>query len=109
MRSETAFTDNASSKTTFLPSRLGSACASSARSTFSGVIGSSVTHTPTASNTAAAIAGGCALFAISPIPFAPYGPSVEGFSMMIVSIFGICSIPGARYAPNWPPRCSAEG
>ena len=46
---ETAFTESSSSKMTSLPSRRGSAFASSARSTFSGVIGSSVTQTPTAS------------------------------------------------------------
>jgi hypothetical protein len=73
------------------------------------VTGSSVTQTPTASNTAAAIAGGWALFAISPIPLAPYGPSEDGFSMMIVSICGRSSMPGARYEPNCPPRCSTEG
>ena len=46
---ETAFTESSSSNTTFFPSRVGSAFASRARSTRSGVIGSSVTHTPTAS------------------------------------------------------------
>ena len=46
---ETAFTGSSSSKTSFFPSRVGSAFASSARSTRSGVIGSSVTQTPTAS------------------------------------------------------------
>ena len=46
---ETAFTESSSSKTTFLPSRVGSALASKARSTRSGVIGSSVIQTPTAS------------------------------------------------------------
>ena len=50
---ETEFTESSSSNTTFLPSRRGSpppaAFASKARSTRSGVIGSSVTHTPTAS------------------------------------------------------------
>jgi hypothetical protein len=50
---ETEFTESSSSKTTFLPSRRGSpppaAFASKARNTRSGVIGSSVTHTPTAS------------------------------------------------------------
>jgi len=54
-----------------LPSRLGSAFACSARSTRSGVIGSSVIQMPIASCTAAAIAGGCGLLAISPMPFAP--------------------------------------
>jgi hypothetical protein len=103
------FTDNSESNTTRLPWRTGAAFASSARSTRSGVIGSSVTQTPTASKTAEAIAGGCALFAISPIPFAPYGPSDEGFSMMIVSIFGRSCMPGARYEPKSPPRCSTEG
>ena len=58
------------------------------------MIGSSVTQTPTASKTAAAIAGGWGLFAISPIPFAPYGPSADGFSMMIVSTCGRSSMPG---------------
>ncbi len=46
---ETVFTESSSSNTTFLPSRVGSAFASSARRTRSGVIGSSVTQTPTAS------------------------------------------------------------
>src|SRR3712207_8903427 len=46
----------------------------------SGVTGISVTHTPRASWTAAAIAGGCALLAISPIALAPKGPSDDGFS-----------------------------
>ena len=60
------------------------------------MIGSSVTQTPTASYTALAIAGGCELFAISPIPLAPYGPSADGFSMISVSSFGRSSIAGAR-------------
>ncbi len=45
----TALTESSASNTTVFPVRVGSALASSARSTFSGVIGSSVTHTPTAS------------------------------------------------------------
>ena len=98
VRTRPCSTESASSKTTILPlaALAPAAFASSARSTRSGVIGSSVTQTPTASYTAAAIAGGCELFAISPMPFAPYGPSADGFSMMIVSIFGRSSIPGAR-------------
>src|SRR5688572_6625774 len=62
--SDTAFTESSSSKTTVFPERRGSAFVSSARSTRSGVMGSSVIQTPIASYTAAAIAGGCGLFAI---------------------------------------------
>ena len=66
------------------------------------MIGSSVTQTPTASKTAAAIAGGCGLFAISPIPFAPYGPSADGFSMMTVSTCGRSSMPGREVRAELP-------
>jgi hypothetical protein len=45
--------------------------------------------------TAAAMAGGCGLFAISEMPLAPYGPSADGFSMRIVVTLGRFSMPGA--------------
>ena len=96
---ETVLTESCSSKITLLALAARAVLAgpffSSARSTRSGVIGSSVTQTPIASWTAVAMAGGCGLFAISLIPFAPYGPSADGFSMMIVSTSGRSSMPGA--------------
>src|SRR4029077_5256260 len=65
----TAASASSSSYTTTFPLRVGSAFAAGARSPRSGVIGSSVIQTRIASWTAVAIAGGCGLFAISPIPF----------------------------------------
>ena len=52
---------------------------------------------------------GCALFAISPIAFAPKGPSADGFSRITLSSSGRSGSDGARYDPNSAPRCSTDG
>src|SRR5215211_280886 len=69
---------------------------SSARSTFSGVIGRSVICTPMASVTAFAIAGIGELAVISPTPLAPNGPLAEAISSTVDSISGSSAAPGMR-------------
>src|SRR5690349_11708990 len=93
---DTAASEMSSSKIIRLPSRRGCALAWIARSTRSGVAGYSVTHAPTASWIAAAMAAGWALLAISPIALAPNGPSIDGFSRITFSKSGRSSSDGAR-------------
>src|SRR2546425_41680 len=50
--------------------------------------GSSVSRTPVASSMALAMAAGAGTIGGSPTPRAPKGPCGDGFSTMIVSMFG---------------------
>src|SRR5882762_6091709 len=59
-----------------------------ARAMRSGVIGSSVSRTPVASSMALARAAGAGTIGGSPTPRAPNGPAGDGFSTMMVSMFG---------------------
>src|SRR5262249_21968931 len=83
-----------------------SAPRSSAFSTFSGVIGSSSTRTPTASNTAFATAGGTGSSGPWPASFAPNGPSGSFDSIRIVSTGGISSELGLLYSSIEGDLCS---
>src|SRR6266540_2048055 len=68
----------------------------SARSTRSGVIGTSVSRAPVASATALATAAAPATMDGSPTMRAPYGPSSEGTSTIIASIGGRSRVVGMR-------------
>src|SRR6267142_2822171 len=63
-------------------------CAAIASAMRSGVIGSSVSRTPVASSIALAMAAGAGTIGGSPTPRAPNGPAGDGFSTMMVSMFG---------------------
>src|SRR5579875_1753081 len=69
-----------------------------ARNTFSGVIGKSLMRTPTALKIAFATAGSTGLAHISPMPFAPNGPSGAGRSRTTISWGQISPGPGIRYS-----------
>src|SRR6185312_10531044 len=82
---------------------------SSARRTFSGVMGRSVIWTPIASVTALAIAGIGGLAVISPTPFMPYGPFDDATSRTTASTSGRSKGPGMRYVLKSPGAWSIDG